>query len=277
MNFKADLVYGGSHTRKTTNLGLAAEYYYRILGVNSRIWSCDGGGLEPLELLIADNIIAVQVVSPDDRAMIETLTLAAQGYWPNESGKMVPPSPDQKLGIVGFEGLYSIGESILSRLRRKGTKLQQGPSFDYQDGNTVFHGGNMTYVGFAQDLLKDWIRTSHQIDSAQRVIWTSLEDTADNEVTKRREGGPAAPGNKMVTRTAQMFCNTIRLSKDGDKFVAHLARHADRMGTEFPAGVRLPYQLAAKVPAEMPPDIGKFYEFLDRLRAESIGAAKNNV
>lgn len=266
--FKADLIYGASHTRKTTNLGLAMDYFYQSRGLKSHLWSADGGGLEPLGLLIERGIVEVQTVGPDDPASIETLTRASQGWWPNKDGKLTAPGKDSPpLGVVAFEGIYSIGELILARLRHKGTKLQQGPSFDYADGSSVYHGGNMTYYGFAQELLKDWVGYSHTIPNTERVIWTSLEDSADNDVSRRREGGPASPGSKMVPRTAQWFCHTIHLTMEGDKHVAHLARHADRMGTEFAAGIRVPFQLAGKLPTQMSPgNMFEFYKMLDELR-----------
>lgn len=274
--FKADLLYGGSHTRKTTNLGLAIEYFWRKHQLRSHLWSADGGGLEPLGWLIEQDILKVQTVGADDPTAIETLTRASQGWWPNESGKLTPPDTKEHLGVVAFEGLYSMGELVLARLRHKGTKLQQGPSFDYTDGTSVFHGGNMTYYGFAQELLADWVKYSHAIPNAERVIWTSLEDVADNEVTRRREGGPATPGSKLVTRTAQWFCHTVRLTFEGDKHIAHLARHQDKMGTEFAAGVRVPFQVAGEIPKSISPgDIANLYEMLETLQSKRPVHAEN--
>lgn len=277
MQFKADLIYGASHTRKTTNVGMAIDYFHKRYGLKSHLWSADGGGLEPLSLLIESGALEVQTVGADDPASIETMARAAQGWWPNANGKMEPPPKDgPELGVVAFEGLYSLGEMILARLRHKGTKLQQGPSFDYTDGTSVFHGGNMTYYGFAQELLRDWVAYSHAIPNARRVLWTSLEDTADNETTRRREGGPASPGNKMVTRAVQWFCHTVHMTIEGEKHIAHLRRHTDKLGTEFAAGVRIPYQWAGLVPAKLEPgNMYEFYRLLDTLRAEH--ASKNET
>ncbi|MGH7442688.1 MAG: hypothetical protein ACREKE_08460 [bacterium] len=249
LEFRADLVYGATHTRKTTNVGMAAEFFHSTLGLKSHMWTADGGGLEPVSLLIKKGILEVQTLDADTDNPIERMTKASRGEWPNAQGKMAPCT--EPLGIVAFEGIYSLGELILARLRHQGVKLQQGPSFSYAEGSSVFHGANMTYYGFAQELLRDSIKSSHKIANAQRVIWTSLEDAADNETTMRREGGPASPGNKMVTRTVQSFCNTMRLTKEGDSHCLYTTRHNDKNGIEFPAGVRVPYQFADKIPKKL--------------------------
>lgn len=287
--FRADVLYGQSGSRKTTNVGLSCAYWHRKTGKRGRLISMDGGGFEPIEPLIEAGIL--EVWSLNDRPHpIESLDLACQGYWPADAldpaSKLVAPTPAtwERVGFMAFEGLTSGGDVILRELRAKKASLSQDPSYSWMSGATVYSGANMSYYGFVQDRLYDFVMKTHMLP-VERVLWTALEGRGEEEGSRIPTFGPAIAGKKSTGKAPQWFGNCLHLemlvTEEADakmkqtrlvtKPVMYLRSHADPLTKmAYPAKTRAPYQFAAELPEFLdPPDLGVLYQKLDELKQKA--------
>lgn len=290
LRFKADCLYGSSKTRKTSNVGLACEYYYRKTGKKGRLVTADGGGFEPIQLLVDQGILDVWSVN-DRQFPIEAMDQACQGWWPvdpsDPKSPIRPPTGDtwKQVGFLAYEGLTSFGDLVLGHLRASKARLSQEPGFKWSDGGTEYAGSNMSYYGFVQDRLYDFVMKTHMLP-VERVLWTALEGKGEEEGTKAPVYGPSIAGKKSIGKAPQWFGNCLhnellvtsaevdpktKQLKQVSDVVMYLRPHADPMTKiAFPAGTRAPYQVAKEIPEYMEPDLGKLYELLDNLKAKAL-------
>lgn len=287
--FKADLVYGQSGCRKTTNVGLAASYYYELTGKRTRLVSADGGGFEPIAPLVAAGIVEVWPIN-DQVHPIEALDLACQGYWPADpadpKSKALPPTAEtwKQVSMIALEGLTSMGDLILRRLRDSKARLSQDPAYSWADGSTTYSGSNMSYYGFVQDRLYDFAMKTQMIP-VDRVLWTALEGKGEEEGTRIPIYGPAIAGKKATGKAAQWFGNCLHIevltTEEADvrtkqiniksEPVMYLRNHADPLTKiVFTAKTRVPYQLAGELPVYMEPDLGKLYRKIAALQQHAL-------
>ena len=294
MTWKADCLYGGTGVRKTTAIGQAAQYYWDRYKMKTRLLSMDGGGYEPLSSLVDAGIIIPFVPNLRDHP-IEALDLVCQGYWPvdinNENSQLVATKPEawKDIAMVAIEGLTSAGDMMMRHLQAKKAVLSQSPSYQWEDGSKTYSGGNMTYYGFIQDRLSEFVMKSHLMGCQHKVLWTALESKGEDDGVKVY--GPAIAGKKATGKAGQWFGNTLHLEMltweessevtipgKADKIkqinvkskpLLYTAPHADpQTKLVFPAKTRAPFQLASTVPATFEPDLGLFYKFMDDLKGE---------
>ena len=349
VSFKSDLYYGASGCRKTTNLGIAALWYYKRTGKPSRLISADGGGWEPCEPLVKAGILVPWAIRLRDHK-IETIDKACQGYWPedpsNPRSPLQPPSiinysaicyrcrgvdaakallygpsavapkalicPHCKavvgprdidihviaqhdynpkndmrsIATIGIEGLTSLGDTMMEFLQQEKASLSQDPSYTYVDGDSTYSGGNMSYYGFVQNRLYEFVHKSHMIPFVEKVNWTALEGRGEEEATKIPIFGPAIVGKKATGKASQWFGNTLHFesieeigavdankqAKITNKVVMYIRNHADPLTkVPFQAKVRAPFQYAHELPDFMDADVGKLYDRLEELRAKADG------
>jgi len=158
----------------------------------------DGGGYDPLLSLVEEGIIVPWVLIGREKLTTNVVDLAMQGYWPIEPNDPKSPlrSPTaetwEDIGFYAFEGLTSMGDSFIRILKRDKASLSQDPSYTYSeeaievDGKKKvisYSGGNMTYFGFAQDQLYDFVMKTHVLP-VEKVIWTALEGKGEEEGTR---------------------------------------------------------------------------------------------
>jgi hypothetical protein len=292
--FRADLLYGASKCRKTTNCGLAAEYFFKKTGKRARHITADGGGYEPIEPLVHAGLIDVWALNEWPHP-IEAMDQACQGWWPedtqNVSSKIVPPTAAtwQQIGFISIEGLTSNGDLILRHLRDTKARLSQDPAYTWRDGTHEYSGSNMSYYGFVQDRLYDFVMKTQMLP-VERVLWTALEGKGEEEGTKVPVYGPAIAGKKSIGKAPQWFGNCLHtellVSQESvdpktkqltlkQDVVMYLRPHADPINkVAFPAGTRAPYQFAKELPEYMEPDVAKLYEQLDLLKQKVLTGLK---
>jgi|SRR5581483_6116680 len=287
-SFKADLIYGVSGTYKTSQIGRAALWYYKRTGKKSRLITADPGGFEPIQALIDEGILDVWVILQEE-FFIEAATHACQGRWPKEvNGKrvfvMTTPEEWNGIAMVGIEGLTSIGDGIIKRLRDTRAKLGQDPSYTFNDGAAQFAGSNPSYYGFAQDNIRDLVKSSSMLP-CDKIIWTALEGKGEEEGGSHAPTfGPSIAGKKSIGKAGQWFGNMIHMEmlskseKDAatgmlsrkDRVVMYLRPHNDPVTqVPFPAKTRAPFQFAHEVPDYMEPEIEKLYEQLENLQEKA--------
>jgi len=300
---KADLIYGASGTRKTSNIGLIALYVWQKYHKRTRMITLDGGGFDPLLSLVEEGIIIPWVLIGRNKLTTNVIDLAVQGYWPKEpddpSSPLVSPTSAtwEDIGFYAIEGLTSMGDSFIRILKRDKASLSQDPSYTYSeeavevDGKKrviSYSGGNMTYFGFAQDQLYDFVMKTHVLP-CEKVLWTALEGKGEEEGSRAPVYGPAIVGRKSTGKATQWFGNSVHIEqliseKYDDKTkqteviespIMYTRTHAGKDKIPFPCKTRAPFQLADKVPVTFdPPNMAALYRKLDELNEEAIREVK---
>lgn len=192
-----------------------------------------------------------------------------------------PANDLRDIGLVAYEGLTSFGDSVLEYLMATKASLSQDPSYNWTDGSSVYSGGNMTYYGFVQNRLYEWVHKTHMIPFVEKVIWTALEGKGEEEATKVPIFGPAIAGKKATGKAPQWFGNTLHFESVQEvtatmdenkqvrvinKPVMYLRNHAEPISkVPFQCKTRAPFQLYHELPEFMDADVGKLYEKLDEL------------
>lgn len=301
IRLKADLMYGASGTRKTTNIGKVAEYIWERYHKISRLVTLDGGGYDVLLPLVDAGILKPWVLLGRKKFTVSTLDMACQGYWPMDpddpESPLVPPTAAtwEQVGFYAFEGLTSIGDTIIRQLKADKAHLSQDPSYTYAEEPVVmegggkkvisYSGGNMSYFGFGQDQLYDFVLKTHLLP-VEKVLWTALEGKGEEEGTRMPVFGPAIIGRKSTGKATQWFGNSVHVEqlctvgvKDAsghgeviERPVMYTRTHSGKDNIPFPCKHRAPYQLADKVPLVFdPPDMAALYRLLDKLNEDVKG------
>lgn len=300
---KADLIYGASGTRKTSNIGLVSLYVWNKYKKKTRMITLDGGGFDPLLSLVEEGIIQPWVLIGRKKLNTNIIDLAMQGYWPKEpddpSSPLVSPSAStwEEFGFYAIEGLTSMGDSFIRILKRDKASLSQDPSYTYAeeavevDGKKTtisYSGGNMTYFGFAQDQLYDFVMKTHVLP-CEKVLWTALEGKGEEEGSRAPVYGPAIVGRKSTGKATQWFGNSVHIEQlVTEKYnettkqtsvietpIMYTRTHAGKDKIPFPCKTRAPFQLATKMPETFdPPDMAALYRKLDELNEEAVKEVK---
>lgn len=298
---KADIVYGASKTRKTSNIGLMALYVYKKYGRVTRMMTNDGGGYDPVISLVNEGII-IPWVPIARKFTISLLDLACQGWWPKDpedpESPLVPPSREtwEQVGAYAIEGLTSNGDAIIRQFKADKAHLSQDPSFTYTETPVLvevngklekkapgYSGGNMAYYGAGQDMLYDFVLKSHMLP-CEKVLWTALEGKGEEDGSRAPTYGPAIIGRKAFGKTPQWFGNCVHIeqlvtreaadattkqSTVNERPVMYLRTHCGTDNVPYPCGTRAPFQMAEKLPVFLdPPDISELYRRLDVMTAE---------
>lgn len=293
---KADLFYGSTKTTKTSQIGRAAQYFFKKTNKPLLLYSADNGGWDPIESLVEAGIVEAQSIRHIPYAP-EAIDKLSQGWVYDATATSKPwRAPDPKFwakySSVAFEGLASIGEWMMDYFSMSGLKLGMSQSFTkVKIGETEYSGLGQDHYGYVQGHLLRCVVNSSSLP-VERVIWTSLETKAKDSITNDSIIGPSLVGNKKIDRAGQYFGNMIHLDllestskiKVGDKDVEMVAtkpvmflRHHQDPSTKLtiPAGTRAPFEFAAEVPAYLdPPDAGRLYQLLDDLKAKASAKLK---
>jgi hypothetical protein len=301
---KSDLIYGASGVRKTSNIGLIAMYVWHKYHKKTRMITLDGGGYDPLLSLVEEGIIQPWVLIARPKLTTNVIDLAMQGYWPRDIDDPASPlvSPTlatwEEIGFYAIEGLTSMGDSFIRILKRDKASLSQDPSYTYSeeaievDGKKrviSYSGGNMTYFGFAQDQLYDFVMKTHVLP-CEKVLWTALEGKGEEEGTRAPVYGPAIVGRKSTGKATQWFGNSVHIeqlvTEEEDtkhkgqlniveRPVMYTRTHAGKDKIPFPCKTRAPFQLAEKMPTTFdPPDMAALYRKLDELNEQALAEVK---
>lgn len=292
---KADLVYGASKTRKTSNIGLMALYVYKKYGKVTRLVTLDGGGYDPVMSLVNEGII-IPWVPIARKFTISLIDLACQGWWPKDpedpESPLTPPTRDvwEQVGGYGIEGLTSAGDSFIRQFKADKAHLSQDPSYTYTEVPVAveingklekraigYSGGNMSYYGAGQDQLYDFVLKSHMLP-CEKVLWTALEGKGEEEGSRAPIYGPAIIGRKSTGKAPQWFGNCVHIEQlvtrrmdeatkqqsVDEKPIMYLRTHCGADNIPYPCGTRAPFQMAGDLPQYLdPPDISELYRRLD--------------
>jgi len=200
----------------------------------------------------------------------------------------VNPSNDlSKVAMIAYEGLTSFGDAMMSHLQATKASLSQDPSYVWKDGETEYAGGNMTYYGFIQQRICEFVASTNSLP-VEKIIWTALESKGEDEVTKSPIMGPAIVGKKSTGKAGAWFGNMLHFeavmtggTAEADpkvkseaalvpittEFRMYLRPHAEALTRiMFPAKTRAPFQFATELGAYDVADVGKLYDKIDELQ-----------
>src|SRR6185503_15761931 len=97
-----------------------------------------------------------------------------------------------------IEGLTSIGDAVMKALRLKGAKIGESPNYTFVEGTETFYGSNMSYYGFIQDVLYEFVNNFGQLP-VQYVMWTALESKGEDD-QRVATYGPSIAGKKAISK-----------------------------------------------------------------------------
>jgi len=266
MNRASTLIsYGASGTIKTTSIGQLARHVHKTTGKRTRLISADGGGWDTIQDVIDEGIIeAYQVGSLKEP--VATMRKFSRGEWPQPgtagNATMAPTNWEKaNIGAYAIEGLTSIGDAVMKALRLKGAKIGESPNYTFVEGTETFYGSNMSYYGFIQDVLYEFVNNFGQLP-VQYVMWTALESKGEDD-QRVATYGPSIAGKKAIAKCIAWFGDCLhhdsvtikKKDKDGkpikdsetgadileDKIRVYFTRHPDpQTGIVYPAKVRVP-------------------------------------
>lgn len=211
----------------------------------------------------------------------QTITTMAMKRTPNPANDLT------KFAILAFEGLTSFGDVILGHLLATKASLSQDPSYVWKDGETDYAGGNMTYFGFLQQRLPEFVGKSTGLPVADRIIWTALEGRGIDEASKAPMLGPLFTGGagaaKLTGKAPAWFRHLLhfetveKVTPDPGggpsvidvEYRMYLKPHADSLTKAlFACGLRIPREFSKQFPIWMEPDVGKLYDKIDELQGK---------
>lgn len=298
---RADLIYGPTGSTKTSRLGDIAEYTMRKFNKKSRLFSADPGGWEPIDDLTKsdarpDGIIETFALIQHRDKLYETVQKLCLGWWPRDprdpQSELLSPAHNsfRDVGALFIEGLTSISDILF---HTNMTDLQNIRVPEMPENSRITSGeyvrrfaGRSDYMG-VQDSIAEFVRDSGMLPA--RVVWTATEQKGEGE-NKKPVYGPDIVGQKATGKCGPWFGNMIHLVKvpfsemvddplrpgqkirvERPKPFMFLRDHIDPNDPyklPWPAKTRAPRKRWSEVPDFMPPDMGKFYELMDKLKED---------
>lgn len=241
---KADMAFGVSDSKKTSQIGRLARYVYKKHHQKTRLVTADPGGWEPIE-----NYVKLGIIQPlsmlDSRISHpgDVIVKLTQGYWPfladgtpivktvdgrdifDFTDKRAMPTNEtwEEIGGYGIEGLQSISMQIQQRLSQgdaltemaggAGSKSQQ--TSQIREGTEKWVQPGQGFYNFIIGKMYRLVANSCQLP-VKKCLWTSLiklyekKDKEGNVITSGPYG-PSMVGNEGVVLTPQWFGDLIHL------------------------------------------------------------------
>lgn len=251
MNKKTILLYGRSGSGKTTLIGELAEHVMATLGLKTRIYTADRGGVDSIQPYIDLGILQVVKLGTSDPWIF--LDQASKGAERDKDGKWVP-GDNAKIGCFGFETMKSYADALMEWMKTKsaaGVNIGGGSNIAFStsgDGQTLKIGGaNQSHYGVAQGFMTEKIWASQNLN-APFIIWTSTVSKDDDGNAGGKILGPDVIGNKLTPVTPGWFDLTFRTDVTPasmgakEKHLLYMGIHADMAagGAAALGNVRLP-------------------------------------
>ena len=251
MNKKTILLYGRSGSGKTTLIGELAEHVMSTLGLKTRLYTADRGGVAAIQPYIDLGII--QVIKLDGSDPWIFLDQASKGNVRDKDGKWAA-GDNSKIGCFAFESMKSCADSLMEYMKAKsaaGVNIGGGGNVSFKasgEGQTLSIGGsNQAHYGIAQGFMTEKIWASQTLN-APFIIWTSAVGKDDDTNAGGKVLGPDVIGNKLTPVTPGWFDLTLRTDVTPatmgtkEKHLLYMGIHADTAagGAAALGNVRLP-------------------------------------
>jgi len=233
------LLYGRTNSGKSTQIGVLAEHVRKTIGKNTRLYTADKGGIDPILPYVDLGIIEPVEIGESDPWVF--LNKAVRGYIRDTNGKWVlDKKKNESIGFYAFESLRGIAEALMMDMARKasnGINIGGGSNIAFAvqgDGETLkISGSNMTHYGIAQARMTDEVWESQKL-SADYILWTSSVSKDDDGVSSGKVLGPDVIGRALTAEVPRWFHYTARidvLPAQGGKHERHimyLGTHVDQ-------------------------------------------------
>lgn len=297
--FSTLLVYGATGTGKTREIGALSWDIWKRYGKRTRLISADGGGWGSIQDYVDSGLIEAINIS-DAETPLTLLRMLARGDWPERRigqgplgwTKREKQANWDEIGMYAIEGFSSIAHMILRDQVNKGRKISEEVvgKFVEEDSETgekfTFGAAGRSHYGFTHGAILELIKGFQGLlnHGVRQIVFTSLESTGEDSITKRKILGPASVGSAITEIIPQRVGDMIHLDiaavPDGkgqrEEYRAYYTNHVDpEINRAWPAKLRLGPEASAA--AAKSPEFKKGYIVLggeDDQGIEREGIAK---
>jgi hypothetical protein len=265
----------------------------------------DQGGYAAIESLVDEGVV-IPFLLTNERGdtLIEDMDKLSKGWWPedvrNPKSKLVY-GPLDRVSCILFDGATSMCQMMMT-FHEQAVKYNQSsdsisattirvpemPKDSFvRSGDYVRRFTGRSDYGGVQGRIKEFIRNSAMLPV--KSIWTALESKGSDE-TKKPVYGPDFIGNALTGVCGPWFGNLLHLDLVAVKAQEQVGSQRfdvvkaqpflftrphidadDPMKLPYMAKARVDRRLWSKMPPVLEPDLGKFYELVDRLALEARG------
>lgn len=243
-------LYGKSKSFKSWNGLQVAKYTLETTGKISRVLYSDQGGFSDMKDAADGGLIQMlnlaQVESPS-----AVMMKVARGEWPVKIGDSLEFRPwaenggPEEIGLYIFDSLTSIAEALMQELLDKRTQLSQDAVSQYEYYGEKFAAAAMAHYGEVQRKVRNILNVMPTIP-VERIVWTALEGTGEEKLTKASILGPLTIGRALTGSIEQLtgdlwhlesaYVETPTPRREGR---AWFQPHPSKTGHIWPAGLRL--------------------------------------
>ena len=232
------LLYGRSNSGKSTQIGVMAEHVRKTTGKNTRLYTADKGGVDPILPYI--NLGIIEAVEMGDTDPFIFLNRAAHGYIRDANGKWIKDeAANANIGCYAFESMRGFAEALMATMGRKaaeGVSIGGGANISFVvqgDGESLkVSGSNMAMFGVAQAKMTEEIWASQRLP-AQYILWTSSVSKDEDGVSSGKVLGPDVIGKALTAEVPRWFHYSFRIdvlpaqSGKGERHILYLGSHVD--------------------------------------------------
>lgn len=213
----------------------------------------------------------------------EWIDAVTRGKVPTPEGKWVlDAARNTRVGAFAFEGLTSMGNTLMQDLARKAAKGinigGQAPPIKFREGEVDVAGNSPAHFGNVQGQLTMACQESFHLPGEVDVIWTALAKRGSDNDNQATVLGPQLPGKALTSEVPQWFVYTFRvMSVPADALTGRKGRHIllveDHTDITLPGAKglgnsRTPLDAEAMKPIEPASLVGA----LEQIRSASRGA-----
>jgi len=269
------MIYGESRTRKTTQLGLLAEYFYELYGGVIRLITAEeAAGIEPILPYIEAGLIEYIPLNESVADPISLMQALAQGAWyplvPTPKGQKLTPKErngltEGKVSAYFIEGATTISDRILRYLGTSQRKLQQEVAAAFTIESMIegvsepekFGSPGQSHFGYVQTFVTGLFPKFSMLP-VREVVWTAHEGRGEDQNTKMQIFGPGLAGkaatSKVPALVGDLFhCQTV-IENGKESVKAWIRKHPDDQVSTvlWPAGPRSTSDIAPKLLTRWP-------------------------
>ncbi len=230
------LLYGRTRAGKSTQIGELAEYVKRTEGKNTRLYTIDRGGIDPIRPYVDLGII--EVVAQGDTDPWIFLNAAVNGKVRDATGKWVKGN-NANIGMFAFESMTAFADSLMASMAKKASEnvnIGGGANISFTvagDGEQLkISGSNMAHYGVAQTRITEETWQSQKLD-APYILWTASASKDDDPSAAGKVLGPAVCGKALTTEVPRWFNLTFRIDclpaqgASKERHILYLGNHMD--------------------------------------------------
>lgn len=233
------LLYGGTGSGKTTQLGVLAERVWKESKRRTRVYTADLGGYRTLEPYVKLGLM--EVFTPPPGMTWQWIRYTTQGYVPDEAGqKWVAPAQQPDFGKIGawcFEGFTSYCDLMMTDMAvraEKGQNVGGAAPVMVEEGTVKVGGNNQAHYGMAQGAVMRGYQASTRLPG-RYLVWTALSKRASDEESATPLLGPQLAGKALTDNAPAWFTYTFHLvrlpgdpvTKREDEHRLYLKAHKD--------------------------------------------------